>query len=64
MNARRFVWMAGLLLASALAQAAPESVLRKLRRIFLRAALGEGEVRLLRGILADAQRMAGMVKDR
>lgn len=43
---------------------APESVLRKLRRIFLRAALGEGEVRLLRGILADAQRMAGMVKDR
>ncbi len=43
---------------------APASVLRKLRRIFLRAALGEGEVRLLRGILADAQRMAGMAKDR
>ena len=43
---------------------APESVLRKLRRIFLRAALGEGEVRLLRGILADAQRMAGMAKNR
>lgn len=43
---------------------APDSVLRKLRRIFLRAALGEGEVRLLRGILADAQRMAGLAKDR
>lgn len=42
---------------------APDSVLRKLRRIFLRAALGEGEVRLLRGILADAQRMAGMAKN-
>lgn len=37
---------------------APESALRKLRRIFNRAALDEREVRLLRGILADAQRMA------
>ena len=43
---------------------APESVLRKLRRIFLRAALDEREVRLLRGILADAQRMAGMARTR
>ena len=37
---------------------APESALRKLRRIFLRCALDEREVRLLRGVLADAQRMA------
>lgn len=37
---------------------APESALRKLRRIFNRAALDERDVRLLRGILADAQRMA------
>lgn len=37
---------------------APESALRKLRRIFLRTDLDVREVRLLRGILADAQRMA------
>jgi tRNA (cytidine32/uridine32-2'-O)-methyltransferase len=37
---------------------APDSALRKLRRLFLRADLSEQEVRLLRGILADAQRMA------
>ena len=37
---------------------APESAMRKLRRLFLRAALDVREVRLLRGILADAQRMA------
>lgn len=37
---------------------APESAMRKLRRIFNRAALDEREVRLLRGVLADAQRMA------
>lgn len=37
---------------------APESALRKLRRLFLRAGLNEREVRLLRGVLADAQRMA------
>jgi tRNA (cytidine32/uridine32-2'-O)-methyltransferase len=37
---------------------APDSAMRKLRRIFLRANLNEQEVRLLRGILADAQRMA------
>lgn len=37
---------------------APESALRKLRRIFNRTGLDEREVRLLRGILADAQRMA------
>ena len=37
---------------------APESAMRKLRRLFLRSALDVREVRLLRGILADAQRMA------
>lgn len=37
---------------------APESALRKLRRLFLRSRLDLREVRLLRGILADAQRMA------
>ena len=37
---------------------APDSAMRKLRRIFLRADLDARELRLLRGILADAQRMA------
>lgn len=37
---------------------APESAMRKLRRLFLRARPDVREVRLLRGILADAQRMA------
>jgi len=37
---------------------APESAMRKLRRIFLRCRLDAREVRLLRGVLADAQRMA------
>jgi tRNA (cytidine32/uridine32-2'-O)-methyltransferase len=37
---------------------APESAMRKLRRIFLRSDLDAREVRLLRGVLADAQRMA------
>jgi tRNA (cytidine32/uridine32-2'-O)-methyltransferase len=36
----------------------PDSAMRKLRRIFNRAALDERDVRLLRGVLADAQRMA------
>ena len=36
----------------------PDSAMRKLRRLFLRAGLTEQEVRLLRGILSDAQRMA------
>ncbi|MFT4256076.1 MAG: RNA methyltransferase [Pseudoxanthomonas sp.] len=36
----------------------PDSAMRKLRRLFLRNDLSEQEVRLLRGILADAQRMA------
>ncbi|KAF1710339.1 RNA methyltransferase [Pseudoxanthomonas kalamensis DSM 18571] len=37
---------------------APESAMRKLRRLFVRSRLDEQEVRLLRGVLADAQRMA------
>ena len=37
---------------------APESAMRKLRRLFGKAALTEQEVRILRGILADTQRMA------
>ncbi len=36
----------------------PASAMRKLRRLYLRANLDSGEVRLLRGILADTQRMA------
>lgn len=36
----------------------PDSAMRKLRRLFGKAALTEQEVRLLRGVLADAQRMA------
>ena len=43
---------------------APESALRKLRRIFLRADLSTREVRLLRGVLADAQRMARIASGR
>nr|WP_202844513.1 RNA methyltransferase [Luteimonas saliphila] len=37
---------------------APESAMRKLRRIFMRSRLDDRDVRLLRGVLADAQRMA------
>jgi tRNA (cytidine32/uridine32-2'-O)-methyltransferase len=36
----------------------PATVLRRLRRIYLRAGLDQREVRILRGILADAERMA------
>jgi tRNA (cytidine32/uridine32-2'-O)-methyltransferase len=32
--------------------------MRKLRRLYLKAGLDSAEVRLLRGILADTQRMA------
>ncbi|MBB1061020.1 RNA methyltransferase [Marilutibacter spongiae] len=37
---------------------APESALRKFRRLFLKADLDSREVRLLRGVLADVERMA------
>ncbi len=43
---------------------APESAMRKLRRLFLRIGLDTHEVRLLRGILADAQRMARLATER
>lgn len=43
---------------------APESAMRKLRRLFMKADLTEQEVRLLRGILADAQRMARLAGSR
>ena len=43
---------------------APESAMRKLRRLFLRTDLSANEVRLLRGILADAQRMARLASGR
>jgi tRNA (cytidine32/uridine32-2'-O)-methyltransferase len=36
----------------------PDSAMRKLRRLYLRVGLDSAEVRLLRGILADTQRMA------
>lgn len=39
---------------------APESAMRKLRRLYLRANLDSAEVRLLRGVLTDTQRMAGL----
>ncbi|AOD15322.1 RNA methyltransferase [Xanthomonas fragariae] len=41
---------------------APESAMRKLRRLLLRAEMTEQEVRLIRGILSDAQRMAMLAK--
>jgi tRNA (cytidine32/uridine32-2'-O)-methyltransferase len=41
----------------------PETVMQRLRRLFLRAAPDEREVRILRGILADAERMARLAQD-
>ena len=43
---------------------APDSAMRKLRRLFLRTELSEQEVRLLRGILSDAQRMARLASSK
>lgn len=42
---------------------APESAMRKLRRLFLRSHPSEQEVRLLRGILADVQRTARLLRE-
>ena len=42
----------------------PDSAMRKLRRLYLRAGLDEREVRILRGILADTQRMAMLAGQR
>ncbi|HVF36039.1 MAG TPA: TrmH family RNA methyltransferase, partial [Candidatus Saccharimonadia bacterium] len=36
----------------------PATIMRRLRRLYFRAALSEREVMILRGILADAERMA------
>ena len=36
--------------------------MRKLRRLYLRANLDSADVRLLRGVLADAQRMARLAR--
>jgi tRNA (cytidine32/uridine32-2'-O)-methyltransferase len=41
----------------------PDSAMRKLRRLFGKAGLTEQEVRLLRGILADTQRMVRLAGD-
>lgn len=41
----------------------PDSAMRKLRRIFNRASLDERDVRILRGVLADAQRMARLARE-
>ncbi|MGY4516627.1 RNA methyltransferase [Lysobacter sp. HA18] len=43
---------------------APDSAMRKLRRIFNRASLDDRDVRILRGVLADAQRMARIATER
>ncbi len=42
---------------------APESAMRKLRRLYLRANLDHADIRLLRGVLADTQRMARLATD-
>jgi tRNA (cytidine32/uridine32-2'-O)-methyltransferase len=42
---------------------APEMVMQRLRRLYLRAAPDPREVRILRGILADAQRMARLARE-
>ncbi|KIQ97202.1 tRNA:Cm32/Um32 methyltransferase [Lysobacter sp. A03] len=42
----------------------PDSAMRKLRRLFLRVDLEDRELRLLRGILADASRMAMLAGQR
>ncbi len=43
---------------------AAETVMRRLRRLFLRATPDERELRILRGILAEAQRMARLARER
>lgn len=40
----------------------PDAAMRKLRRLYLRAGLDEREVRILRGVLADSQRMARLAQ--
>ncbi|MBX3692866.1 RNA methyltransferase [Dokdonella sp.] len=42
----------------------PRTIMRRLRKLFLRAQPDQRELRVLRGILADAQRMARLAKER
>jgi tRNA C32,U32 (ribose-2'-O)-methylase TrmJ len=42
----------------------PEMVMARLRRLYLRAALDSREVKILRGILSEAQRMARLAAGR
>ncbi|TNJ35290.1 RNA methyltransferase [Arenimonas terrae] len=42
----------------------PEMVMARLRRLYLRAGLDSREVKILRGILSEAQRMARLARDR
>ena len=42
----------------------PRTIMRRLRRFFLRAAPDQRELRVLRGILADVQRMARLARGR
>jgi tRNA (cytidine32/uridine32-2'-O)-methyltransferase len=42
----------------------PRTIMQRLRRLFLRAHMDEREVRVLRGVFDDAQRMARMAKQR
>ncbi|WP_300620653.1 TrmH family RNA methyltransferase, partial [Dokdonella sp.] len=42
---------------------APETILQRLRRLFLRAQPDARELRVLHGILADAQRMARLARE-
>ncbi len=41
----------------------PKTVMKRLRKLFLRAQLDERELRILHGILADAERMARLAHD-
>jgi tRNA (cytidine32/uridine32-2'-O)-methyltransferase len=41
----------------------PRTILQRLRRLFLRARPDERELRILRGILADASRMARLARE-
>lgn len=42
----------------------PRTIMQRLRRLFLRAHMDQREVRILRGILDDAQRMARLASER
>ena len=41
----------------------PRTIMRRLRKLFMRAAPDQRELRVLRGILADAQRMARLARE-